>query len=199
MFLRLWIACAAAAFAASLALAQPAPADGDPLARAVAAELDAWTTAAEPTIHGERIAFSERVQEFYTRREFRAAWDNAHNAEQLRRALAESYAEGLDSKDYHQPVISELATQIAGGAASDSLRAQYDILLTEALLRLAYHLSFGKVDPQTFDAQWNYGRTLESTDVSRKVEEALAAEDIYQRVGALGPTHSLYTGLKREL
>ena len=67
------------------------------------------------------------------------------------------------------------------------------------LLRLAYHLSFGKVDPQTFDAQWNYGRTLESMDVSRRVEDALAAEDIYQRVEALSPTHSLYTGLKREL
>jgi murein L,D-transpeptidase YcbB/YkuD len=73
------------------------------------------------------------------------------------------------------------------------------VLLTEALLRLAYHLSFGKVDPQTFDAQWNYGRTLASTDVAQKVEEALAAEDIYQRVEALKPTHSLYTGLKREL
>ena len=199
MVLRLWFACALAAFAASLALAQSPPADGDPLARAIAAELDAWTTAAEPTIHGERVAFSERLQEFYTRREFRAAWDNAHNAEELRRALAESYAEGLDPKDYQQPLISELATQIAGGAASDALRAQYDILLTEALLRLAYHLSFGKVDPQTFDAQWNYGRTLASMDVSREVEQALAAEDIYQRVEALKPTHSLYTGLKREL
>jgi murein L,D-transpeptidase YcbB/YkuD len=199
MFLRLWFACAAAACTASLALAQPAQADRDPLAQAVAAELDAWTTAPEPTVHGARIAFSERVQEFYTRREFRAAWDNAHNAEQLRRALAESYAEGLDPKDYHQPLISELATQITGGAASDAVRAQYDVLLTDALLRLAYHLSFGKVDPQTFDAQWNYGRTLESMDVSRKVEDALAAEDIYQRVEALKPTHSLYTGLKREL
>jgi len=199
MTLRLWFACAVAAFAASLALAQPTPGEGDPLAQAIAAELDAWTTSDAPTVHGARIALPDRLQEFYTRRGFRAAWDNAHNAEQLQRALAESYEEGLDPKDYHLPLLSELSTQIAGGAASDALRAQYDILLTEALLRLAYHLSFGKVDPQTFDAQWNYGRTLASVDVSRKVEEALAAEDIYQRVQALKPTHSLYTRLKREL
>jgi L,D-transpeptidase YcbB len=184
---------------ASLALAQPAPADGDSLAQAIAAELDAWTTATEPTIHGARIALPERLQEFYTRRGFRAAWDNARNAEQLRRALAESYDEGLDPKDYHLPLLDDLAGQIARSTATVAVRAQYDVLLTEALLRLAYHLSFGKVDPQTFDAQWNYGRTLASVDVSRKVEEALAAEDIYQRVEALRPTHSLYTGLVREL
>jgi murein L,D-transpeptidase YcbB/YkuD len=199
MALRLWFACAAAACTASLALAQPAPAEGDALAQAIAAELDAWTTAAEPTIHGERIALAERVQEFYARRGFRAAWSNARNAEQLHRALAESYAEGLDPKDYHLPVLDELSGPIAGALATDAVRAQYDVLLTEALLRLAYHLSFGKVDPQTFDAQWNYGRTLAGMDVSRKVEEALAAEDIYQRVEALRPTHSLYMGLKREL
>lgn len=199
MVLRLWFACTAAACTASLALAQPAPADGDPLAPAIAAELDAWTTADEPAIHGARIALPERLQEFYTRRGFHAAWSNARNAEQLRRALAESSEEGLDPKDYHLPLLDDLAGQIARSHATDAVRAQYDVLLTEALLRLAYHLSFGKVDPQTFDAQWNYGRTLASTDLSRKVEEALAAEDIYQRVEALIPTHSLYTGLKREL
>jgi murein L,D-transpeptidase YcbB/YkuD len=198
MILRLWFACAAAACTASLALAQPAPADRDPLAQAIAAEMDTWTTV-EPTIHGARIALPERLQEFYTRRAFRAAWTNARNAEQLRRALAESYEQGLDPKDYHLPLLDELAGQIARSGATDAVRAQYDVLLTEALLRLAYHLSFGKVDPQTFDAQWNYGRTLASMDVSRKVEEALAAEDIYQRVEALKPTHSLYTGLEREL
>jgi L,D-transpeptidase YcbB len=196
---RLWFACAVAACIASLALAQPTAAEGDPLSQAIAAELDAWTTAAEPTIHGERIALAERVQEFYARRGFRAAWSNARNAEQLRRALAESDEQGLDPKDYHLPLLEDLAVQIGRSAATDTLRAQYDVLLTEALLRLAYHLSFGKVDPQTFDPQWNYGRTLASMDVSHKVEEALAAEDIYQRVEALRPTHSLYTGLVREL
>jgi L,D-transpeptidase YcbB len=197
----LWIAGVAASCIAPLILAQPAAVDGDPLARAIAAELDAWTTAAEaePTIHGARIALPERVQEFYTRRGFRAAWNSARNAEQLQRALAESYQEGLDPKDYHLPLLEDLAGQIARGAATDALRAQYDVLLTEALLRLAYHLSFGKVDPQTFDAQWNYGRTLASMDVARKVEDALAAEDIYARVEALKPAHSLYTGLEREL
>ena len=79
------------------------------------------------------------------------------------------------------------------------MRAQYDVLLTEALLRLAYHLSFGKVDPETFDAQWNYGRTLASMNVAQEVEQALAAEDVYQRVEALKPTHPLYVELKREL
>ncbi len=83
--------------------------------------------------------------------------------------------------------------------ATDVLRAQYDVLLTEALLRLAYHLSFGKVDPETFDAQWNYGRTLARRDIAQEVEEALASTDIYQRVEALKPTHYLYVELKREL
>jgi L,D-transpeptidase YcbB len=196
---RLWFACAVAACTASLALAQPAPAEDDPLAQAIAAELDAWTTAPEPTIHGERIALPEQVQEFYARRGFRSAWTNPRNAEQLHRALAESYAEGLDPKDYHLPALDELSGPTAKAVATDAMRAQYDVLLTEALLRLAYHLSFGKVDPQTFDAQWNYGRTLASMDVTRAVEDALATEDIYQRVEALKPTHSLYTGLRREL
>ena len=137
MALRFWIACAAAACTASLALAQPAPGESDPLAQAIAAELDAWTTAAAPTIHGARIALPERLQEFYTRRGFRAAWDNARNAEQLRRALTESYDQGLDPKDYHLPLLEDLAGQIARSAATDAVRAQYDVLLTEALLRLS--------------------------------------------------------------
>src|SRR5689334_20754430 len=93
----LWVVtCVTTHLGSSDVVAQPAA--SDPLPRAIAAELDAWTTGEEPTIHGARIALPERVQEFYTRRGFHAAWDNAHNAEQLHRALAESYDEGLDPK-----------------------------------------------------------------------------------------------------
>ena len=194
-----WIVCVAVALPPRLSEAQAAVTEDDPVALAIATELEALMNPDVTAIHGARIALQDQVQEFYTRRGFRAAWSNASNAEQLRRALAESDADGLNPADYHLPVLEELSTQVTQASATPVLRAQYDVLLTEALLRLAYHLSFGKVDPETFDAQWNYVRTLASTDVAEEVEQALAAEDIYRRVEALKPTHTLYVELKQEL
>ncbi|HEX4972712.1 MAG TPA: L,D-transpeptidase family protein [Steroidobacteraceae bacterium] len=195
----IWIACIAVGLHARQVAAQAPAADSDPVALAIAAELDASMSPEATTIHGARLALQAPVQEFYSRRAFRPAWSNRDNAAQLRKALADSYDDGLNPADYHLPLLEELSGQITQATATDVLRAQYDVLLTEALLRLAYHLSFGKVDPETFDAQWNYGRTLAHTDVAQEVEQALAAADVYQRIEALKPTQDLYVGLKREL
>ena len=194
-----WIVCVAVALPPRLSEAQAAVTEDDPVALAIAAELEALMHPDVGAIHGAHIALQELIQEFYARRGFRAAWNNARNAEQLLKALADSYDDGLDPADYHLPLLKDLSGQVTQPTATDVLRAQYDVLLTEALLRLAYHLSFGKVDPETFDPQWNYERTLASMDVAQEVEQALAAEDIYQRVEALKPTHPLYIELKREL
>ena len=109
----------------------------------------------------------ELIQAFYARRAFRPAWGNAKNAAELRRALADSAADGLDPADYELELLTRLGRELEGPAATSVLRAQYDILHTEALLRLAYHLSFGKVDAESFDPQWNFGRTLAHRDVER--------------------------------
>lgn len=171
----------------------------DPVALAIADELETLLNPEVTSIRGARIALRDPIQEFYAQRGFRAAWNNPHNAEQLRKALADSYDDGLDPIDYHVPLLDKLSQQVAQPGVSAKLRAEYDVLLTEALLRLGYHLSFGKVDPETFDAQWNYGRTLGRIDVAREVEQALATEDIYERVQALKPTHKMYIEGKREL
>ena len=94
------IVCVAIGMHPRLMLAQT-PADGDPVALAIQAQLDALMHSEEVEIQGARIALREQVQEFYSRREFRAAWSNARNAEQLRRALADSSNDGLDPADYH--------------------------------------------------------------------------------------------------
>ena len=195
----IWIGCIAVGLLARQLQAQAPAADSDPVALAIAAELDASMSPESTTIRGARLALQALVQEFYSRRGFRPAWSNPDNAAQLRKALADSYDDGLDPADYHLPLLEQLSGQITQPTATDVLRAQYDVLLTEALLRLAYHLSFGKVDPETFDAQWNYGRTLAHTDIAQEVERALAAADIYRRVEALKPTQYLYVELKREL
>ena len=92
-----------------------------------------------------------------------------------------------------------MAAEIRSGKASTELRAQFDLLNTEAVIRLGYHLSFGKVDPHSFDSQWNYGRTLGKLNVAQSIEQALDADDVYGRIEALKPTHYLYVNLKREL
>ena len=193
------ICAAVVALCPRCAVSQAPPDERDATALAIQAEFDKLMDPEVTNIQGARIAMREPIQEFYAKRGFRAAWSNAHNAEQLRKALADSYEDGLNPADYHLPLIEKLSQQLSEPASTPILRAQYDILLTEALLRLGYHLSFGKVDPTTFDAQWNYGRTPASMNVAQEVEQALAAEDVYQRVDALKPTHPLYVELKREL
>jgi murein L,D-transpeptidase YcbB/YkuD len=188
-----------AVLAAQAVPAQPGGTISDPVATAIAAELDALMDPAIEDIQGERVVFRELIQDFYARRAFRPAWDDANNAAELRRAIADSGADGLNPEDYFRARLEDLTRQAQDPAASATLRAQYDILLTEALLRLGYHLSFGKVDPETFDSQWNYGRTLEDRDVPGRIERALASHDIHQRIEALKPTHRLYRELKREL
>jgi murein L,D-transpeptidase YcbB/YkuD len=176
-----------------------APADADPVAAAIGAELDALMGPDVTTIQGAHIALGDRVRDFYSRREFRAAWTNAQSQQQLLRALADSYDDGLNPADYHLPLLQKLSQQVAAPGATDASKARYDILLTEALLRIGYHLSFGKVDPESFDAQWNYGRTLPRTDVSQAIEDAIASSTVYDRVVALKPTHRMYGRLKEEL
>ena len=193
------VACAWAAFAATPVAAQPAGAISDPVATAIAAELDTLMAAEVDSIQGTKIAFRDLLQEFYARRAFRPAWGDAQNAADLRRAVADSAADGLNPADYFLPLLDDYARPTSGPAATPTLLAQQDILRTEALLRLGYHLSFGKVDAESFDARWNFGRTLDDRDVPGRIERTLAARDIYQRIEALKPTHRLYLALKDEL
>ena len=193
------LAGAAALLPQQPAISQPAGAISDPVASAIAVELESLMDPAVEGIHGAHIAFPELIQDFYARRAYRPAWGDAKNTSELRRAIADSAADGLNPADYLQPLLEDLARQARDPAATPMLHAQHDILLTEALLRLGYHLSFGKVDPESFDAQWNFGRTLDDRDIAGRIERALASQDIYQRIEGLKPTHRLYGELKREL
>ena len=176
-----------------------AAAEQDAVAAAIGAELDTLMNPGVTSIRGAPVALGSRLGEFYSRREFRAAWTSAHPREQLLQALADSYHDGLNPDDYHLPLLQELSKQATQPDATATLAAQYDILLTEALLRLAYHLTFGKVDPESFDPQWNYGRVLPGTDIAREIEDAIASDTVYDRLTALKPTHRFYARLKQEL
>jgi len=153
------------------------------------AQVEALVAAGPVEIHGARIAHPKLIHAFYAQRSFRPAWTNARTASELRRAVKDSEADGLDPRDYHVAVLDQLA----------ATPAAYEILHTDALLRLANHLSFGKVDPTSFDPHWNYARTLAGVDVPKRMELAIASDDIYAEIEKLKPTHRMYVTLKQEL
>jgi len=144
-------------------------------------------------IHGAHIAYPHILYSFYSQRGFRPAWTDPQTASELRRAIRDSEADGLDPRDYHLPVLEQLAaTPAVADAASE-------ILHTDALLRLGDHLQYGKVDAASFDAHWNYTRSPSVGEIPHRIETALASGDIHAAIEKIKPTHRLYRTLKLEL
>jgi murein L,D-transpeptidase YcbB/YkuD len=171
----------------------------DLAAEALQEQIQALIQPEDVSIRGAHIAWVERIHEFYAARSFQPAWTDANVSRELLRAIRDSHLDGLEPGDYHLSLLQQLSEEVAAPTADASVRAQFDLLQTDALLRLGYHLSFGKVDPESFDAQWNYGRTLAKLDVAKWLEEVFAAKDIYARIEALKPVHRFYVALKGEL
>jgi murein L,D-transpeptidase YcbB/YkuD len=181
-----------AAMFIGLAHAQELAAPPAPASSELQTQVEALLESGPFEIHGAHIAYPSVIYEFYAQRGFQPAWANARTASELRRALKDSEADGLDPRDYHLPVLEELAAAGEAGAA-------YEILHTDALLRIADHLLFGKVDAATFDARWNYTRNPIGIDIPQRIERALASDDIYAEIEKLKPTHPMYLSLKQEL
>jgi murein L,D-transpeptidase YcbB/YkuD len=171
--------------------APPAPAPSE-----LQTQVEALLESGPFEVQGARIAYPSVIYAFYAQRAFRPAWSDAHTASELRRALHDSEADGLDPRDYHLAILEQLA---AGGGDNNSTRAAFEILHTDALLRIADHLLFGKVDAASFDAHWNYTRTPAGMNIPQRLELALASNDIYAEIEKLKPTHRMYRTLKQEL
>jgi L,D-transpeptidase YcbB len=150
-------------------------------------------------VRGSRIASVIVLPDFYERRGFRPAWE-PRTIEQLFRAIVDAEADGLDPNDYHQQVLTRLRGEVAANRQpTAALLADYDLLLTDALIRLGYHLMFGKVDPERIDPNWNMARQLHGFDPAVQIQKTLDAGDVYEALEREKPNHAFYTGLKREL
>jgi len=187
----LWVA----SFYIGLAHAQDTAAPPAPAPSELQTGVEALLESGSLDIHGAHIAYPSIIYSFYLQRGFRPAWNDARTASELRRALKDSEADGLDPRDYHLAVLEQLAAE----QGSQSGVAAYEILHTDALLRVADHLLFGKVDAASFDAHWNFTQSPAGIDVPKRIELALASGDLYAEIEKLKPTHRLYRTLKQEL
>ena len=144
-------------------------------------------------VDGVPVAASRLIADFYRRRSFVPAWTRPGEAEAML-ALAEGSAEhGLDPADYHAAALRRVVDNPPAGEAAV---AERELLLTDALVRLAYHLHFGKLNPRQMYPGWNFKRSLGSVDPVQALESALAAPRLQDAVERFAPQLPAYRDLR---
>jgi murein L,D-transpeptidase YcbB/YkuD len=187
---------AAAAVALAGAWAQAWAADA--VAEALRAKVEALRAGHEVRIAGEPIAARRLIPEFYEARGFRPAWGRPGQAEAMVRLVAASRDHGLDPADYHAVALGRVLGT-APAAPDAAARAERDLLLTDALVRLAYHLRFGKANPRELYPDWTFSRSLGAIDPVQALEAAIASDSLEAAVEQYAPQLDLYRGLRAAL
>jgi murein L,D-transpeptidase YcbB/YkuD len=149
---------------------------------------------------GRQVASRELTPRIYENREFAPAWKTLRQFDALLDMLDESHLEGLDPDDYHATALKTArrsVTDLAALPASD--RAALDILLTDSIIRLGYHLRFGKVDANALDPNWNLTRPLLVEDAAVTIQEAIDSPSLREFASRLIPRVFLYDRFKTAL
>lgn len=170
-----------------------------PLSAAIEARVATTVNQGELSIRGQAIAATSVIADFYTRRGFAPAWTDPRNVDDLLRAIVDSADDGLSPADYHLATLAQMRPEMRLPDTTDFERADFELLLTDAIVRLGYHLWFGKVDPQRFSSSWNLSRTWPGLDAAAELEAVLATGQLYRQIARARPAHPFYAALRSEL
>lgn len=185
-------ACRALCISCATLLLFTAPAQGQNLESALQTQLQ--TLASQPQSGGEgAIAAPNLITQYYSARAYKPVWTDEGKRKALRALVADSASHGLDPADYHAALLDRPAN------GSPEELARREILYTDALVRLAYHLRFGKVNPHEIYADWNYRRSLSDVNAVAALEQVISAPDLAIAVEAFQPRIPHYNALRQAL
>jgi murein L,D-transpeptidase YcbB/YkuD len=171
-------------------------AEPDLLGETLRLRIETLRAAGDARIGAGSSAAQTLIASLYERRGFAPLWSDPSRANALLAAIEASRTHGLDPDDYH---AEQLAPAAATPGERDRALAERELLLTDAYLRLAYHLYFGKVDPRTLQHGWNYARSLDGADPAAALAKLLAAPDPAASLERLAPRLPTYEGLRAAL
>lgn len=167
------------------------------LAQDVALEARVASLTAGASIGGAVIAAPDFVRDFYARRAFRQAWRDSAAGAQLRSEIEASATHGFRPEDFHSAALGELSAAARSGDTKAA--AAFEIVATDAAVRLLHHLYFGKVDPDRLDPDWNFARPIIDGDPVTIVNEYVDSGEFNVLVDDLSLKHPAYLRMQAAL
>jgi len=127
---------------------------------------------------GADIAGRDVLWRLYENNNYAPLWQAQERIDVLIDMVGRAQEEGLLPRDYHYE-------QLLGLRQSNSREAvdiaDFDMLLTDSLMRYVYHRYFGKVNPAGLDSDWNLSRRLD-LDPMDLIVDTMSSEDMQQHI-----------------
>lgn len=152
-----------------------------------------------PLVDGVHVHDARVLMAVYAQRGYLPAWLRRSDADAFVSLIGRAEAEGLDPGDYHYQALSKMLAERDSGLQSDMQIIELDLLLTDSLLRYAYHLRFGKVDPNDLYPDWSLRRAMPGPDTLERLQTIIDSADPQHALAAAVPQSAYYEALKRSL
>ncbi len=144
----------------------------------------------------EKVAFNALLADFYRSNDFQPVWVKKSQITELLDVIESVEADGLLRDDYHYSGIRDFYDN---SPSSPFLKARYELLLSDAMFKVSYHLLHGKVDPEKIDSNWNLSGGANGDGLAGALRNALAGDSLSVVISKLRPNHPKYTSLKEGL
>lgn len=154
-----------------------------PNAEPIRAQLELITTAEASMPEAFNRISAADLQAFYAQAGFKPIWNESSRLSALITELELTAEDGLQPEDYAvEPLLKILAdparaAPLAEGAPPDPARICEDILATRAYLQALTHLHYGKLEPGSVEAYWQFDgkrSTPDRTAIGRIAHENIA-------------------------
>ncbi|MCB1852349.1 MAG: L,D-transpeptidase family protein [Gammaproteobacteria bacterium] len=149
-------------------------------------------------IQGAVVTSGPLLPELYRRNGLLPLWRQPLKIGEMMQLIARSWDEGLIPEDYHQTILMHLLRRHRTEPMTHCERVDLDLLLSDALLRLGFHLRYGKVNPKSLDPNWNLQHLVEE-DPLRSMQHAIEADSLNDYLRQFIPTQLIYERLKQAL
>jgi len=143
-----------------------------------------------------RLAIDGQLKRFYLAMDYRPAWTNLQAIARLVDVIEESAADGLTPSDYH---LEEIRSFSGNPPESPALKARADLLMTDAVFTLMWHLRTGKVSPRSLDTNWNIALPKPSETYDQTLMMAVMGSKFPEMISALRNASSEYVTLRKAL
>ncbi len=152
----------------------------------------------DKTLSGETVYTSGLLLDLYRKNHFQPLWNDHGAVAQLISAVAASAEEGLIPDDYHLQAITHYGKSLEEELSQSKL-VEYDLLLSDAMMLLAEHKRFGKVDRRQVEEKHNLEQATSGTRLIDVCLAAIQNGTIRQTLDGFSPPHPAYVNLKQAL